>query len=116
MSTVELIPEFYSRNIAHAPQEGSFAQPSWYVGPQLRFGLRWQAAVNQRQAVGEKSGQIKQGAAYVRDMEASWVNGTQMETADDPRCCSHYKTSLSHIVAGTLYWWVLKHVRAHWWY
>lgn len=43
---VKLLPEFHSGDVAHATQQGSFAQPPRNVGPQLGFCLRWQAAVN----------------------------------------------------------------------
>lgn len=43
---VKWLPEFHSGDVAHASEQGSFAQPPWNVGPQLRFRLHWQAAVN----------------------------------------------------------------------
>lgn len=54
---VKLLPEFHCGNVAHPSKQGSFTQPPGNVGPQLRFCLQWQAAVNQSQAVGRTESQ-----------------------------------------------------------
>lgn len=81
---VKLSPEFHSGDVAHAPQQGSFAQPPRNVGPQLRFRLWRQAAVNERQAVGGAESQCGYvQAASEGNEEFLEANGERMEKADD---------------------------------
>lgn len=110
------IPEFYGCNIAHAPQQGPFAQPAGYISPQLWFRLCWQAAVNKCQAVGkaERSGQISSGQSTRGIWEPAELMEDKMEKADEPlataatthhgltqlqACCTDWTGVEKHIMA-----------------
>lgn len=92
-------PELHGGDVAHAPQQGSLAQPAGDVASQLGLCLWRQAAVQQGEAgVGQRDQQL----AGTTEVDLAWpspdlCSPTQHSTAQHHQRCHHGHHSGSEV-------------------